>query len=87
MGKSTFSMAMFNSYVTNFTRGYLETKKTLCSYVFTVDLPQGTNPMAAICQVPKDKGLTSHSISGPARLNFTFRKSVPWRYGKASLCQ
>ena len=27
-------------------------------------------------QVPKDKGLTSHSISGPARLNFTFRKSV-----------
>ena len=27
-------------------------------------------------EVPKDKGLKPHSLSGPARLNFTFRKSA-----------
>jgi len=27
-------------------------------------------------EVPKDNGLTRHPISGPARLNFTFRKTV-----------
>ncbi|CAK0909866.1 unnamed protein product [Prorocentrum cordatum] len=27
-------------------------------------------------EVPKDKGLSAHPIAGPARLNFTFRKTV-----------
>lgn len=37
-------------------------------------------------EVPKDKGLTSHSISGPARLNFTFRKSVGAVAARKPMC-
>lgn len=37
-------------------------------------------------EVPKDKGLTPHLISGPARLNFTFRKSVGSVAGRKPLC-
>jgi len=38
-------------------------------------------------EVPKDNGLTRHRISGPGRLNFTFRKSVSLVAKRRPLCQ
>ncbi|CAE8698322.1 unnamed protein product, partial [Polarella glacialis] len=38
-------------------------------------------------EVPKDKGLTRHPISGATRLNFTFRKSVSLVAKRRPFCQ
>ncbi|CAK9055753.1 Alpha-ketoglutarate-dependent dioxygenase alkB homolog 3 (Alkylated DNA repair protein alkB homolog 3) (mAbh3) [Durusdinium trenchii] len=60
---------------------------------FSIRLPHNS---ALICwegfqefwrhEVPKDKGLKVHSISGAARLNFTFRKSVGAVAARKPLC-